>query len=82
MNVPEPWRIDHAIVLELAVRLHHGGRIDAQRAGEGPHGGQGVARRQLARRDRNADARGDLRVDRCGTAGIDVVEHGSTVSLL
>src|SRR5947209_389864 len=66
---------DQAFILEIAVGLNHRRRIDAQLRGERANGGERFARGKLARGDAHPDSGGDLRVQRRGTTGLDMIEH-------
>lgn len=77
--------LDKSFCFEVSIRLHHRGGVHAQPRGELAHRRQRVARSQLGRGNRDAHPGGDLFIERCWAAGIDLIEHGAsipTVSLL
>ena len=67
--------VHETLPFEIAIGLHHRGRVDPQPRRELSHRGQGLPWPQLAGCDRDPDAAGDLRIKRRGTSGIYLVEH-------
>src|SRR5438309_7848014 len=68
--------LDEPFALQVAIGLNHGCRVHAQLSGEVPYRGERRARAELARRDRDPQAVRDLSVQRVGTTGIELFEHG------
>src|SRR5882762_576850 len=68
--------LDEPVALQVAIGLNHGCRVHAQLSGEVPDRGERRARAELARRDRDPQAVRDLSVQRVGTTGIELFEHG------
>ena len=61
--------------LEIPISLRDRGRVDPDDGGHLSNGRQRITRLKLLRRDRQADSRRDLFVERHGASWVDGVEH-------
>ena len=67
-----PAHAHQPVVLQLAVCLSHGVRVDAQIGRHLTHRRESVVRPQVAERDRASNLIDDLDIDRAPAAGIDM----------